>query len=59
MVQMVARTESIPNGRIHNWWTTFDARYMQPVFGGAPQPAAAVELHQRSSRNSQGPHIEL
>ncbi|KAK9909394.1 hypothetical protein WJX75_001559 [Coccomyxa subellipsoidea] len=23
-----------PAGRINRWWTTFDAAYMQPVFGG-------------------------
>ncbi len=25
-----------PAGRINRWWTTFDAAYMQPVFGGPP-----------------------
>lgn len=54
-VVQVARTESLPNSRIHNWWTTFDARYMQPVFGAPVQPTpASVELHRRTSNSTAG-----
>lgn len=26
--------QSAASSRINNWWMTFDAQYMQPVFGG-------------------------
>ena len=54
LLQLLQRSDSLPAGRLHTWWSTFDARYMQPVFGGAPQhTTAAVELLHRNSRTDQ------
>ena len=57
LLQAVQRNDSMPNGRIHNWWTTFDTLYMQPVFGGAPHHSTqpVVELHRRDSRAGDTP----
>ena len=42
---------ALGTGRINRWWVAFDARYMQPVFGGPQSPEASSGNTPRSPRS--------
>ena len=42
---------ALGTGRINRWWVAFDARYMQPIFGGPQSPEASSGNTPRSPRS--------